>query len=394
MSEVRRHPVPKGSESRVLSRRVLLVFLMLVVLASAQIVWWITYQVIHSRDMIDSRMVSLERERAAATEVLRLAVDGESGEAGLQSILEKTFPDLLLLDGAQRGGDPPTLSERIVIRSDVVRQLEAQRSRKIRMFVSEGLAFLALLLVGVLVIYRTLRREVGLKRQQTNFVAAVTHELKSPLASIRLLTETLGRLTLPDEKRREYLQSILLDADRLDGLVSNILSAARLEEGRPGRDQVRLDLVGEVRAVAGALRESLAERGVELEVEATGEGVPVCADPEAMRTVVRNLIENAAKYGGGKGPVSVCVRRNGRAAVLEVRDRGIGLQGDDCQRVFQKFYRVGDEMVRRVPGSGLGLYLVRELVRESGGDVEAHSEGLGHGTTFRVSLPLEREGVE
>jgi signal transduction histidine kinase len=114
-------------------------------------------------------------------------------------------------------------------------------------------------------------------------------------------------------------------------------------------------------------------------------------DLGVLKTVLRNLLDNAAKYGGADQPVRVAVARQGQWAAIEVRDQGIGLAAEEREKIFQKFYRVGEEMVRQTEGTGLGLYLARELVRQVGGSITAESPGVGRGTTFRVTLPLSTE---
>jgi signal transduction histidine kinase len=181
------------------------------------------------------------------------------------------------------------------------------------------------------------------------------------------------------------------DVDRLEGLVSNVLAVARLDSGRFVVHVDEGDLVRDVADAVRSLREDLALQRLQLDLVLPDRAIEARYDLGVLRTVLRNLLDNAAKYGGGE-PVRLSVQLEPPWAVLEIADRGIGLAAEEQERIFDKFYRVGDEMVRQSEGSGLGLYLARELVRQSGGAIGAHSAGLGHGTTFRVSFPLSPGG--
>ena len=228
-------------------------------------------------------------------------------------------------------------------------------------------------------------------RQQANFLSAVTHELKSPLASIRLFIETLELRDPPPEKRVRFLANMRADVDRLEGLVNNILAVARLDSGHFVVHVDRGDLGRDVAQVVAALGKDPSQRPLTVELALPDEPLHARYDVGVLKTVLRNLLANAAKYGGADTPVRVAVSRQGLWAAVEVRDQGIGLAAEEYEKIFQKFYRVGEEMVRQTEGSGLGLYLARELVRQVGGTLTAESPGLGRGTTFRVTLPLDRE---
>jgi signal transduction histidine kinase len=374
-----------------ISRRILLVFLAVVLFCVAQIAWWITFQVRHSGEDIAQRIETLERDLELAGELIRLEAESSGPDPRLpERLLEERFPHLVWSEKAPAapGLAPYYPQGGIELRADLLADLQERRKRRLRMFVSEGSFFLLVVSLGVFIIFHALRREVALKKQQSNFVSAVTHELKSPLAAIRLFAETLEIREFDAEKRRQYLRAIQKDVDRLEMLVVNLLTVARLESGQVKLHPQRTDLARDVAENLEGMRELLAERGVRLDLELCEGEVPVESDGLALQTILRNLVDNAAKYGGEGSTVHVKVAREGGRALLEVRDEGIGFASSEKERIFQKFYRVGDEMVRRVEGSGLGLYLVRALVRRGGGEVTAESEGPDRGSTFRVSFPL------
>jgi signal transduction histidine kinase len=178
------------------------------------------------------------------------------------------------------------------------------------------------------------------------------------------------------------------DVDRLDGLVNNILAVARLDSGRFVVHVDRGDLGRDVAEVVQALGKDPSQRRLSVDLTLPAQPLHARYDLGVLKTVLRNLLDNAAKYGGADQPVHVAVARQGEWAAIEVRDQGIGLAAEEREKIFQKFYRVGEEMVRQTEGTGLGLYLARELVRQVGGSITAESPGVGRGTTFRVTLPL------
>ena len=249
-------------------------------------------------------------------------------------------------------------------------------------------------IMSVLVLFSvSLVREIGEVRRQTSFIDSVTHELKSPLAALKLCLETLGRDDLPADQRERLRGMMLDDVDRLTVFIDRVLTATRL-----GQDRVSLP-VQEV-AVADVARHAaqvVARRAKAPEgaVVVAIEGDLVTAtDALALSTILENLIDNALKYSGDAPPeVRVTARvEAGRAVVIEVQDRGIGLARAQLGRVFERFYRVPDPAVRARRGTGLGLYVVSELARILGGRVDARSPGPGRGATFVVTLPHRRLG--
>ena len=250
--------------------------------------------------------------------------------------------------------------------------LQSAVSSTTRMLLFEG-AFLGLLLIGsVMLVIRALQREVQLARQQHNFLSAVTHELKSPIASARLYLESIELGRAEGEKLERYARHAREDLDRLRGMVEELLQSARLSTAAPSLTPTPVDLTEQVRATLKGLEQEHLTHGARIEF--TGpEGVTVNADPDALATIVRNLVSNAIKYGGqpARIDVSVAPAAGGHHAQLSVRDHGPGLGKVDAKRIFDPFFRGGDENVRTQKGVGLGLYLVGELVRASGGKIAA-----------------------
>lgn len=263
--------------------------------------------------------------------------------------------------------------------------------RHVVMFASEGAFFLLALLAGVLLIYRTLLEQVRLKNLRATFLSAVTHELKSPLASLRLFLETIEAGRVDEAKRRDLVRKMLLDVDRLERLVGDLLRAGQLETHSLRLERARVDLAP---VLADARRAVEPRLGAEdsLLVDAP-EGIVVEGDRDLLRSVVENLLDNAVKYSKPPRRIEARLAREGRAAVLEVRDNGIGIDRSSLAALFEPFHRAGDEETRAVKGTGLGLFLVRGILRAHGGDCEAASDGPGRGATLRCRLPLAEAGA-
>lgn len=253
-----------------------------------------------------------------------------------------------------------------------------------------ALSFVLIIVVLVLFVVSLSRGIIEVRKQDT-FIDSVTHELKSPLASLQLCLDTLGREGLEAGDREQLRGMMLDDVDRLRSFIDDVLEANRLSYARPGMlnlSDVRLAELTEECAESVRVRHKLGPEELVVDVDPK---VVVSTDRAALEIVIKNLIDNAAKYSGRPAEVEVVARREpDRKVRLEVRDRGIGIDRKNLKRVFHRFYRVEDQEVRKRRGTGLGLFVVWALVKQLGGRVEALSEGRGLGTTMRVELPLAR----
>ena len=255
---------------------------------------------------------------------------------------------------------------------------------RIVMMVSEGSFFALLLLVIVGLLAKTLRREVELERQHRNFLAAITHELKSPLAAMRLSLETVLRGRADGTASVRFLENALQDTERLQSLVQKVLEVTRYT-GTVGGLKLRRSCLSEViEESLGTFRRRATAAGADLDIDIAPE-VWAEVDEEAFAIVVSNLLENAVKYGGTIPRVRVGLAVSDGSAILEVGDNGRGIKPDDLPFIFNRFFRGGDEMTRTTQGTGLGLFLVREIVTAHRGAVEVAATGPG-GTTFKVTL--------
>ena len=223
---------------------------------------------------------------------------------------------------------------------------------------------------------------------RAQFVASVSHELKTPLTAIRMYAETLqmGR-PLDENVRREYLETIVNESERLSRLVDDVLLFSKIEQGKKIYRSLPVALGDTLRSAARTLAYPLAQRQFELRVE-IDEAIPdVQGDADALEQAVLNLLTNAMKYSGESREIGLRLRHESSEAVVEVTDHGVGIVAGEQARVFEKYYRVPGKDNEAIPGAGLGLALVAQIVKAHGGRVELVSS-LGQGSTFAIRLPL------
>jgi len=252
------------------------------------------------------------------------------------------------------------------------------------------LAALSLLMVGgIFLTYRNVSREMNLARLKSDFVANVSHELRTPLALIRLYAETLelGRLTEKD-KYQEYFRIIREESERLTALINNILDFSRIEAGRKEYEFKETNLPDLVRSTLDSYRFQIEQNGFAFEENISHDIPPVNVDREAIARSLLNLVNNALKYSKDQKFIGVSLYRSNSCVKLEVRDHGIGIPSGEQEKIFEKFYRCGDPLVHNIKGSGLGLSLVRHIVRAHGGDVQVESAP-EKGSKFTIALPLD-----
>ena len=253
-----------------------------------------------------------------------------------------------------------------------------------------GVVFFALIITGMVLNTIFLVREIRRSEQHDAFLNSVTHELKTPIASIKLYLETLKVREVAPEKRAEFYDVMLADTDRLLHTVEQVLQAGRTGEKRRQMNVSEVD-VGRVLTDAISIvrsRYHLDDDVIRLTEPAAG--MKVLGDDDELRTVFVNLLDNAVKYSGDEKRITIRTKRtalNNKVDVF-VRDNGIGIQASDLKRIFKRFYRVSDEAAKDAKGTGLGLAIVRAIVSKHGGRIRADSKGSTRGSTFVVQLPL------
>jgi signal transduction histidine kinase len=239
--------------------------------------------------------------------------------------------------------------------------IEIERKRNITQYLGEGLTFLALLILGAIYIYRAVRKQIRLNEQQQNFMMAVTHELKTPIAITRLNLETLQRRKLETTQQEKIIDVTLQENRRLNDLCENILLVTRMDSGHYRIHAEELDLSELLHASVANLRLRFPKREIQSEISP---GFSYNGDKLLLQLLFNNLIENAIKYSPADAPVAVTLTREENKARLEVIDRGTGIPDPEKKRVFQKFYRSGNENTRETKGTGLGLYLSQKIAED------------------------------
>jgi signal transduction histidine kinase len=263
-----------------------------------------------------------------------------------------------------------------------------------------GIVFFALIIAGMVVNTIFLVREIRRNEQHDTFINAVTHELKTPVASIRLHLETLQRRELPEAQRRDFYRLMLRDTDRLNDTVEQVLRAGRAGDKRAGKEKSEVDFRQVVRDCldVARTRHHLPPEALRYEeapdaagtngTRTNGAGIRVQGSAEDLRTAVFNLLDNAIKYSGETVEVRVRLETpDEKRVVLSVQDQGVGISPDDVKLIFRRFYRVSHRSLAHIKGTGLGLFIVKAIAQKHGGKVFAESEGEGQGTTVTLQLP-------
>jgi signal transduction histidine kinase len=251
-----------------------------------------------------------------------------------------------------------------------------------------------ILVFGLILTVRTVSHELELARMKSDFVSTISHEFKSPLTSIRQLAEMLHSGRIPSEERRQKYYDVLLEqSERLSLLTENVLNFAKMEEGRKEFVFEKTDVKSLLEDLVSSIQERVRHAGFDIQLEVENTLPLIMADSDALMQAVNNVIDNAIKYSGDAKKVEVRAYKENQSLVIAVQDFGIGIEKEIKEKIFDRFYRGGDELTRTVKGSGLGLTLVKQIVEAHHGSVQVESEP-GQGSTFSIKLPLEERGRE
>jgi two-component system sensor histidine kinase CiaH len=261
-------------------------------------------------------------------------------------------------------------------------KIEEERKRNNAKYIGEGGTFLILILIGAVFIYRSVKRQFRTQQQQQNFVMAITHELKTPIAVSRLNLETLQRHKLDDEKKEKLLQTTLQETMRLDNLINNILISSQLDGQSYKLAREELSLSDLVQDVVCHFSLRYPERKLVRRIEAD---IDIDGDPLLLKLLLSNLLENANKYSPKEKPVAVHLSEKNGAITLAVKDEGAGIDVEERKNVFKKFYRIGNEQTRRAKGTGLGLYLCKKIAEDHNGRITIE-DNQPQGSNFIVSF--------
>jgi signal transduction histidine kinase/tetratricopeptide (TPR) repeat protein len=246
-----------------------------------------------------------------------------------------------------------------------------------------------ILVFGLILTIRSFTREMELSRMKSDFVSTVSHEFKSPLTSIRQIAEMLHAGRVPSEERRQKYYDVLLEqSERLSLLTENVLSFAKMEEGKREFVFEQADIKALLMKIVSTIQDRVRHDGFEIEAEIENFLPPIRADVSALTQAITNLIDNAVKYSGDSKKVFVKAQVDEQHLVISVRDYGVGIKKEELNKIFDRFYRGGDELTRTVKGSGLGLTLVKQIVEAHKGSIQVDSE-LGKGSVFSMKFPID-----
>lgn len=342
--------------------------LLLVTVAVVMAGWWLLDQHDYTIAKVTAERTLYAQQAAAAREMLAAGVPVER--------VRKLLPDIAI-DAAN-----------VAVLPQISANLASERDRRINRYAWESAFFLLALALCIAVIWRALRAEVNVLQEQDSFLALVSHQFKTPLASLQLSLETMAIRPLSPEQSRTLIERMLADLARMVAMVSQILDSVRLERGRVDLKREPLELATAVSRVVGQFEERARNERIAITADLP-RGLTVLTDPLAIDVVIRNLLENAlaavAPVGGGS--IALSARRLDGEIELSVRDSGVGFKPADGALLFRKFSRLHPGGGSSYYGTGLGLFIVRRLMQLAGGRVSARSDGVGQGAQFVLAWP-------
>lgn len=263
-------------------------------------------------------------------------------------------------------------------------KIQEEKKRKTTQYIGEGSTFLALTLIGALFVYRAVRRQIKLQQQQQNFMMAVTHELKTPIAIAKLNLETIQKHSLDEQKRQKLLSMTLEETNRLHTLANNILVSAQLEGGRYSMSKEEISLSDLVQTAVEDCRKRFPDRKWDSSISPD---IDLRGDPLLLQILVNNLLENAVKYSPRERMIRTLLQKKGKTVTLQVIDEGPGIPDAEKTKVFEKFYRIGNENTRTAKGTGLGLYLCKKIAADHRATIRV-TDNVPSGCNFIVSFTL------
>jgi len=339
--------------------------LALVAVSAVQAGWWLFDQRSFSNDTARTLEAMYERQARTAQVLLDSGTTPER--------VHELMPEVRIA------------GQRAFVSASTTRALERQRESRATQYLWEGAFFIVALAVCNAVIWRTLHAESRVLKEQDDFLALVSHQFKTPLASLQLSLETMTLRTLSPEQTRALTDRMLSDLARMESMVSRILEVTRLERGRVVLSAEVVNLASAAARLVHQFEERARRERSTIEL-AVPEGLTALADPLAVDVVLRNLLENAlAAVAPNGGRIVLRGERQDEEVELSISDDGVGFSASDRERLFGKFVRLHGSASGR--GTGLGLFIVKRMMQLAGGSVRAHSEGAGRGATFAVAWP-------
>lgn len=325
--------------SRTRLRRTSLLYLILFIYIIAALVWW---------------FISLEKQSQEIAQLSYKSIDVVKDSLSVTTLAEK------------------------------VKIIDKEAKRNTGKYIAEGITFLLLIVIGAILVYRSIRRQFKLQQQQQNFMMAVTHELKTPIAVTRLNLETMQKYSLDQEKQKKLLRTTLDETNRLNFLTNNILVSAQLEGDRYSQAKDELDLSYLLKDCIQDFRNRFPDRLFHEEIENDAD---VLGDPLLLQMLINNLLENAVKYTSKEKVIKSLLTKKPGEVVLQIIDEGPGIPEEEKKKIFSKFYRIGNEETRKTQGTGLGLYLCRKIAEDHNADISVTNH-LPQGSIFAVTFKI------
>ena len=263
-------------------------------------------------------------------------------------------------------------------------KIDNDSKRNTEKYIAEGVTFLILILIGAFFVYRSVRKQFRVQQQQQNFMMAITHELKTPISVAMLNLETLQKYQLDAEKQKKLIRMTLQETSRLDTLINNILVSSQLEGGGYVFSKEELDFSSLFKDCIRDAKTRYPERNF---IENIEPEIEIAGDPLLLQLLISNLIENAVKYSPKEKPIICKLNRSGKEVVMNIIDEGIGIADTEKTKIFEKFYRTGNESTRKTQGTGLGLYLCSKIAGDHNADISV-TNNIPSGTNFAIHFHI------
>jgi len=263
-------------------------------------------------------------------------------------------------------------------------KIDNDSKRNTEKYIAEGVTFLILILIGAFFVYRSVRKQFKVQSQQQNFMMAITHELKTPISVAMLNLETLQKYQLDAEKQKKLIRMTLQETARLDTLINNILVSSQLEGGGYIFSKEELDFSS---LFKDCIRDAITRYPERTFIENIEPEIEIAGDPLLLQLLISNLIENAVKYSPREKPIICKLNKEGNDAIMNIIDEGIGVADSEKTKIFEKFYRTGNESTRRTQGTGLGLYLCSKIAGDHNADISV-TNNIPSGSNFAIHFHI------
>jgi len=263
-------------------------------------------------------------------------------------------------------------------------KIDHDSKRNTEKYIAEGVTFLMLILVGAFFVYRSTSKQFRVQLQQQNFMMAITHELKTPISVAMLNLETLQKYQLDAEKQKKLIRMTLQETSRLDTLINNILVSSQLEGGGYVFSKEELDFSSLFKDCIRDAKARYPERNF---IENIEPEIEIAGDPLLLQLLISNLVENAVKYSPKEKPITCKLNKAGNDVIMNIIDEGIGVADTEKTKIFEKFYRTGNESTRKTQGTGLGLYLCRKIAGDHNADISV-TNNIPSGTNFAIHFHI------